>query len=34
VINFLLKKINKELAWIDDLEKLFLDFSNVDRKKM
>jgi hypothetical protein len=34
IINYLLKEINDDLLWIDDLERLFLEFSNIPKDKM
>gem|GEM_PF-5733808 len=34
IINYLLKCINKNFSWFDDLKKLFDDFSEVDKTKM
>lgn len=34
IINHLLKKINRNFSWLDDLEKLFLEFDNIDISKM
>jgi len=34
IINYLLKHINKKLDWLDDLEKLFNEYSLIEKEKM
>jgi len=34
IINFLLKYINKNFSWLDNLEKLFEEFPDIPKEKM